>query len=516
MIIPDGYSDVPAGKIACVVTHLEMTARPAPRPNPPGEWSLRKIEMPDLGWYRDLYRRVGEEWLWFSRIRMPDAELAAKIQSPVVASASRRTSAMRSWLTRRDAVAEARADARAARHRQPGERRRPARGAEPRAGHRVHRRRRSRGEDSPKPSGCSRGTPACRNSSPRPTTCGGSASGSRIALESAKGRLADAHNSIPQPVLRVTKSSAKRRDDGAGELPGFGRSRNAYNAPTGLGGDVHHTIRAGGSARDMARSRGGTEPHNPDYERTGAAEDASDAAPARHARREGRHPADRAGRARDPARRRRGPRPRGAAQDAQPRRPRLRRADGRPAGRPAAAPQDGLPRALRRGRAAARHRVPLALRAPPAPVHRPGARRLPAGRQGRRPEQARPARRGLRPPAAGAGAADDADRRRADGRAEPDRGGVRDRGGPHLHDDPRRQEARQHDGHQRPARHLQGKPVQPGRDPVADARVRTAVRSCDRAGRPAVIPRRRADEGSRSNDASLLRDPSGRYRSASG
>ena len=29
MILPDGYSDVPAGKIAAVVTHLEMTARPA-------------------------------------------------------------------------------------------------------------------------------------------------------------------------------------------------------------------------------------------------------------------------------------------------------------------------------------------------------------------------------------------------------------------------------------------------------------------------------------------------------
>ena len=29
MILPDGYSDVPAGKIAAVVTHLEMTARAA-------------------------------------------------------------------------------------------------------------------------------------------------------------------------------------------------------------------------------------------------------------------------------------------------------------------------------------------------------------------------------------------------------------------------------------------------------------------------------------------------------
>ena len=78
MILPDGYSDVPAGKIAAIVTHLEMTARPAARPDPAGVWSRRQVEVPPLDWFRDLYRRVGEEWLWFSRIRMPDAELAAR------------------------------------------------------------------------------------------------------------------------------------------------------------------------------------------------------------------------------------------------------------------------------------------------------------------------------------------------------------------------------------------------------------------------------------------------------
>ena len=75
---------VPAGKIAAVVTHLEMTARPALRPDPPGAWTLRRVETPDLDWFRDLYRRVGEEWLWFSRLQMADADLAAIIQSPLV------------------------------------------------------------------------------------------------------------------------------------------------------------------------------------------------------------------------------------------------------------------------------------------------------------------------------------------------------------------------------------------------------------------------------------------------
>ena len=51
MILPDGYSDVSAGKIAAVVTHLEMTERPALRPDPPGAWTLRKVETPDLTGY---------------------------------------------------------------------------------------------------------------------------------------------------------------------------------------------------------------------------------------------------------------------------------------------------------------------------------------------------------------------------------------------------------------------------------------------------------------------------------
>jgi hypothetical protein len=84
MILPDGFSDVPAGKIAAVVTHLEMTERPTPSPAPPGLWTLRKVERPDLAWYRDLYRRVGEEWLWFSRIRAADDRLAARLHHPLV------------------------------------------------------------------------------------------------------------------------------------------------------------------------------------------------------------------------------------------------------------------------------------------------------------------------------------------------------------------------------------------------------------------------------------------------
>ena len=71
MILPDGYSDVPAGKIAAVVTHLEMTACPAPRPDPAGAWTLRRVEMPPLDWFRDLYRRVGESGCGFQGYGCP-------------------------------------------------------------------------------------------------------------------------------------------------------------------------------------------------------------------------------------------------------------------------------------------------------------------------------------------------------------------------------------------------------------------------------------------------------------
>ncbi len=77
----DGYTDLPPAKIAAVVTHLEMRERPVP-PAPSERVALRKIERPDTGWYRALYRAIGEDWLWFSRIEMTEAELAAILHRP--------------------------------------------------------------------------------------------------------------------------------------------------------------------------------------------------------------------------------------------------------------------------------------------------------------------------------------------------------------------------------------------------------------------------------------------------
>ena len=42
------------------------------------------VDRPDARWFRALFRRVGEDWIWYSRLAMSDAELAAIIHDPQV------------------------------------------------------------------------------------------------------------------------------------------------------------------------------------------------------------------------------------------------------------------------------------------------------------------------------------------------------------------------------------------------------------------------------------------------
>ncbi|QEE43996.1 GNAT family N-acetyltransferase [Rhizobium sp. WL3] len=83
--LPAGYYDVPANMLATIVTCLEMSAKPAPRPNPPADGlTVERWLSPSLEEYRALYRRVGEDWLWVSRAVMDDDKLMAIIQDPDV------------------------------------------------------------------------------------------------------------------------------------------------------------------------------------------------------------------------------------------------------------------------------------------------------------------------------------------------------------------------------------------------------------------------------------------------
>lgn len=76
---------VPPGCIAAVVTHLEMLGPPpGEAPRLPRGCELRHVPQPTTQWYRALYRAVGEDWLWFSRLELPESELAAILSEPAV------------------------------------------------------------------------------------------------------------------------------------------------------------------------------------------------------------------------------------------------------------------------------------------------------------------------------------------------------------------------------------------------------------------------------------------------
>ncbi len=83
-VLVDGYTDLPRGKIANVVTFLERTAAPPPPDAASPSLIVRLVDRPTVSWFRALYRRIGERWLWFSAAVMPDDQLAAFITAPTV------------------------------------------------------------------------------------------------------------------------------------------------------------------------------------------------------------------------------------------------------------------------------------------------------------------------------------------------------------------------------------------------------------------------------------------------
>jgi GNAT superfamily N-acetyltransferase len=79
----DGYHALAPGKLASLVTFVEMTERPnrSRRPAPAG-CMLEPIDRWDTDAFLDLYREIGWEWLWSSRLLMPREELEAKLAAP--------------------------------------------------------------------------------------------------------------------------------------------------------------------------------------------------------------------------------------------------------------------------------------------------------------------------------------------------------------------------------------------------------------------------------------------------
>lgn len=71
--------DIPAGHVGTVVTFLEMTDSPRPRPLPDGPLRLERWRSPSADAYRALFRRVGGPWLWYSRLAMDERTLLAQL-----------------------------------------------------------------------------------------------------------------------------------------------------------------------------------------------------------------------------------------------------------------------------------------------------------------------------------------------------------------------------------------------------------------------------------------------------
>jgi GNAT superfamily N-acetyltransferase len=83
--LPYGLHDLPPGTLASLVTFLEMHEPPARRTVQVLDVEPGLIPLgDDPERYLALFRRIGERWLWFSRLLMEPGELAALIGHPDV------------------------------------------------------------------------------------------------------------------------------------------------------------------------------------------------------------------------------------------------------------------------------------------------------------------------------------------------------------------------------------------------------------------------------------------------
>lgn len=84
-MLTNGFHAVPPGKVAMIVTYLEMRARPELRETElPSGVSFHKVEA-ETYWFRDIFRRVGSaEWLWYGRLKLSDADLSAILNDPLI------------------------------------------------------------------------------------------------------------------------------------------------------------------------------------------------------------------------------------------------------------------------------------------------------------------------------------------------------------------------------------------------------------------------------------------------
>lgn len=86
MELRNGYYQLPAGKMANAVTWMELTDLQREPPATPTGFELRRLGPVDAALHRQLYRAVGEPWLWSGLIDKDEADIAAHLGAPGVLS----------------------------------------------------------------------------------------------------------------------------------------------------------------------------------------------------------------------------------------------------------------------------------------------------------------------------------------------------------------------------------------------------------------------------------------------
>lgn len=81
---PGNMDHLPARTLAAVVTWLQMTDRPKPAPIPAAPFRLVRWQNVEADKYRALFRRIGQPWLWFSRLVIAETDLLKIIHDPAV------------------------------------------------------------------------------------------------------------------------------------------------------------------------------------------------------------------------------------------------------------------------------------------------------------------------------------------------------------------------------------------------------------------------------------------------
>ena len=82
-MLSNGFHAIPPGKVAMIVTHLEMRQPQFRGAEQPDGLTFAPLAR-DLDVYRDLFQRVGQTWLWFGRLRLSDNALSDIITNPDV------------------------------------------------------------------------------------------------------------------------------------------------------------------------------------------------------------------------------------------------------------------------------------------------------------------------------------------------------------------------------------------------------------------------------------------------